>query len=121
MKSRAGDRVEVCSEDEILATLDEGGQLDGMPLMPEMLPYCGQQFILDERAHRTCGTVFPIRSRRIANSVRVVRRCNGRAGYGAERMFCPRQVRMHWREIWFEKVGDGSDPDEPNVSNWTDH
>ena len=109
MKSRAGDRVEVCSEDEILATLDEVGQLDGMPL------------ILDERAHKTCGTVFPIRSRRIANSVHVVRRCNGRAGYGAGRMFCPRQVRMHWREIWFEKVGDGSDPDEPNVSNWTDH
>src|SRR4051794_26168577 len=33
----ADDWVQVRSREEILATLDENGQLDGMPFMPEML------------------------------------------------------------------------------------
>ena len=34
---RAGDVVEVRSLDEILATLDEQGELDALPFMPEMV------------------------------------------------------------------------------------
>ena len=37
---RAGDLVEIRSREEILATLDEHGRLDGMPFMPEMLAFC---------------------------------------------------------------------------------
>ena len=36
---RAGDWAEVKSADEILASLDERGCLDGLPFMPEMLQY----------------------------------------------------------------------------------
>src|SRR5438094_248118 len=39
---RAGEIVEIRSKEEILATLDEKGRLDGLPFMPEMLKYCGQ-------------------------------------------------------------------------------
>jgi hypothetical protein len=34
---RAGDFVEVRSGEDILATLDQDGCVDGMPFMPEML------------------------------------------------------------------------------------
>ena len=33
---RVGELVEVRSEDEILATLDVDGELEGLPFMPEM-------------------------------------------------------------------------------------
>ena len=41
---RVGEIVEVRSEAEILATLDERGELDGLPFMPEMLDFCGRRF-----------------------------------------------------------------------------
>jgi len=41
----AGDWVEVKSKEEILASLDEKGTLEGMPFMPEMLEFYGQHFI----------------------------------------------------------------------------
>jgi hypothetical protein len=43
-KLSIGDWVEVRSKEEILATLDSNGWLDGMPFMPEMLQYCGRKF-----------------------------------------------------------------------------
>ena len=36
---RTGDLVEVRSKEEILATLDQHGSVDGMPFMPEILQY----------------------------------------------------------------------------------
>ena len=63
-KFRVGDWVEVRSREEILRTLDDDGRLDGMPFMPEMFAYCGTRFRIFKGAHKTCDTVFPIRSRR---------------------------------------------------------
>ena len=40
---RVGDLVEVRSADEIMATLDERGELENLPFMPEMLKFCGQR------------------------------------------------------------------------------
>ena len=48
----AGDWVEVRSKEEILATPDKNGRLDGMPLMPQMLEYCGQRFQVYRRARQ---------------------------------------------------------------------
>ena len=44
-----GDVVEVKSAEEILAELDERGELDSLPFMPEMLQFCGQRFVVDVR------------------------------------------------------------------------
>src|SRR5262245_22225337 len=41
---RVGERVEVRSIDEILATLDDRAALDGLPFMPEMVKFCGRPF-----------------------------------------------------------------------------
>ena len=46
---RVGELVEVRSEQEILATLDEHGRLDGLPFMPEMLQFAGQRLRVDKR------------------------------------------------------------------------
>ena len=55
---RVGDLVEVRSADEIMATLDERGELENLPFMPEMLKFCGQRLTVDKVAHKLCDTMY---------------------------------------------------------------
>lgn len=97
---RVGDWVEVRSKDEILYTLDRNGRLDGMPFMPEMLNFCGKRFQVRKRAHKTCDTVFPTRSRRIERTVHLPTRCDGSAHGG-----CEAACLLFWKEDWLRPVG----------------
>jgi hypothetical protein len=97
---RVGDVVEIRSEREILATLDDQGALDGMPFMPEMLEYCGQRFRVDKRADKTCNTITVMESRRIFDAVHLQDlRCNGAAHGG-----CQAQCLLFWKEAWLKRV-----------------
>ena len=99
----AFDLVEVRSKDDILRTLDQKGQLDGMPFMPEMLKFCGMRFKVYKRAHKTCDTVFPIRGRRVDSSVHLDTRCDGAAHGG-----CQAGCLLFWKEAWLKPVDDNS-------------
>lgn len=94
-----GDWVEVRREEEILATLDSDGRLDGMPFMPEMFAFCGHRFRVHKSAHKTCDTVFPIRSRRLAHAVHLDTRCNGSAHGG-----CQAGCLLFWKDAWLRPV-----------------
>ena len=96
---RAGDWVEVCSKEEILATLDADGELEGMPFMPEMLAYCGQRLQVYKSAHKTCDTVFPVRGRRVHRTVHLSTRCNGQAHGG-----CQAACLLFWKEAWLKRA-----------------
>jgi len=97
---RVGDVVEIRSEQEIFATLDDQGALDGMPFMPEMLEYCGQRFRVDKRADKTCNTITVIESRRLFDTVHLQdMRCNGAAHGG-----CQAQCLLFWKEAWLKRV-----------------
>lgn len=98
-KPKAGDWVEVRSKEEILATLDEKGQLEGMPFMPEMFRFCGQRFQVYKRAHKTCDTVFPVRGRRVHRAVHLDTRCDGSAHGG-----CQAGCLIFWKEAWLKPV-----------------
>jgi hypothetical protein len=98
-----GDLVEVKSPAEILATLDERGDLDGLPFMPEMAAYCGRRFIVQARADKVCDTVQSSGSRRIPSAVLLDDlRCDGCAHGG-----CQAECRFFWKEAWLEKVTPG--------------
>jgi hypothetical protein len=99
-KPRVGDWVEVRSREEILRTLDSNGQLYGMPFMPEMLAFCGKQFQVYKRAHKTCDTVFPVRGRRVADAVHLETRCDGAAHGG-----CQASCLLFWKLEWLKPVG----------------
>ena len=101
---RAGQWVEVRSKEEILRTLDKKGQLDGMPFMPNMFAFCGQRLRVYKRAHKTCDTVFPVRGRRMRESVHLATRCNGEP-YGG----CQATCLIFWKEAWLKHVV-GPDP-----------
>lgn len=109
-KPKAGDWVEVRSKEEILATLDEKGQLEGMPFMPEMFRFCGQRFQVYKRAHKTCDTVFPVRGRRVHQAVHLNTRCDGSVHGG-----CQAGCLIFWKEAWLRPV-DGKPLDTVSVS-----
>jgi hypothetical protein len=96
---KAGDWVEVRSKEEILATLDADGRLDGMPFMPEMLSSCGRKFQVYKRAHKSCDytTPYPFRSRSLDNTVLLEARCDGSAHGG-----CQAGCTLLWKEAWLK-------------------
>jgi hypothetical protein len=93
---RAGDEVEVKSADEILATLDASGCLDGMPFMPEMLRFCGQKLRVAKVAHKTCDTILQSGARSVGACVHLEdSRCDG-SGHGG----CQARCNLFWKEAW---------------------
>jgi len=97
---RPGELVEVRSEEEILATLDEQGRLDAQPFMPEMLAFCGKQFRVYKRSDKTCDTISLTGARRMWNTVHLEdTRCNGAAHDG-----CQARCLLYWKEAWLKRV-----------------
>jgi hypothetical protein len=101
---RAGDFVEVRTAEEILATLDGEGKLDGLPFMPEMLQYCGQRFRVFRRADKTCDTIRDYTARRMTSCVHLEGlRCDGRDHGG-----CQAGCLLFWKEAWLRPVRQGA-------------
>jgi hypothetical protein len=103
VKLQTGDWVEVKSPREISATLDAEGTLDGLPFMPEMAAYCGQQFRVLRRAEKTCteypGRRYKMREFRNDDVVLLeVPRCTG-ADHGG----CQRLCVLFWKTAWLKK------------------
>ena len=100
---RAGDRVELRSPADILATLDEQGSLGGVPFMPEMLRYFGRTFTVDAQVERACDTICYSGPRRVPNTVILDDvRCKG-TGHGG----CQAQCRLYWKEAWLRPESAG--------------
>jgi len=99
---RAGDLIEVRSKEEILATLDERGCVDGMPFMPEMLPFCGKRFRVSAVAHKTCETAHKTwQGRRLQATVHLTGlSCDGSAHGG-----CDAKCNLFWKDVWLKPLG----------------
>jgi hypothetical protein len=99
LELRAGEWVEVRSKQEILATLDPQGRLDGMHFMPEMFQYCGRRFQVFKRAHKTCD-VINVTGRSIEAAVHLEDvRCDG-GGHGG----CQAACMIFWKEAWLRRA-----------------
>ena len=100
---RKGDVVEVRSAAEILATLDERGELDALPFMPEMVAMCGRRFT-GGGSHRThlrhdhwrLGFALHAGHRRARRP---------RAATDRPMAVC-RGLLVYWEESWLRRVGD---------------
>ncbi|MBW2420447.1 MAG: hypothetical protein JRH19_18035 [Deltaproteobacteria bacterium] len=98
---RCGELVEVRSEAEILATLDEKGDLEGLPFMPEMSSFSGRQLRVHRRSDKTCDTITgDYRGRRMQRTVHLAEaRCDG-GGHGG----CQAACMFFWKEAWLKRV-----------------
>ena len=97
---RVGEWVEVRTPEEILATLDKRGRLDGLPFMPEMLDFCGRRFRIFKRSDKTCQYTAGWSIRRMKNSVFLEAvRCDG-AGHDG----CQAGCLIFWKEAWLKRL-----------------
>jgi hypothetical protein len=107
-KFRVGDRVEVRSQAEILATLDERAELDALPFMPEMLRFCGKRLTVTKVAHKVCDTISKGGMRRMDRAVHLTAaRCDGSAHGG-----CQNACLLYWKDDWLKSADDTSDDSE---------
>ena len=93
-----GDLVQVLSQREILATLDEKGTFEKLPFMPEMLDFCGQTFRVSREALKTC---VDAEIRGLDNTVFLDGlRCDGSNHSG-----CQRACSIFWKTAWLKHAG----------------
>jgi hypothetical protein len=94
-----GDWVVVRTAEEIAATLDARGELDGLPFMAEMAPFCGRRLKVKRRADRTCVEGVGLRGLKdcviLEDAI-----CDGSAHDG-----CERGCAIFWKEAWLAPVG----------------
>ena len=99
---KAGEWVEVRTQEEILATLDTQGRLENLPFMPEMLLYCGKRFRVYKRADKTCEYTKGWSIRRMKDSVHLeCIRCDGGSHEG-----CQASCLIFWKEAWLKRAGN---------------
>jgi hypothetical protein len=100
---QAGDRVQVRSQAEIAATLDERGLNRRLSFDREMLPYCERSFRVKDRVDRIIedktGRMLEIPKDCLILDGVV---CSGERSAG--RWFCPREIYPFWREAWLRRV-----------------
>lgn len=85
------------SANEILATLDSEGKFEGVPFMPEMLPFCSHRFRVFKHADYTCTDGDP---RRLTNTVHLEQlRCDGSAHHD-----CQAKCLLFWKEAWIKRI-----------------
>lgn len=100
---RVGDLVEVRSPAEIMATLDEHGELENLPFMPEMLAYCGQRLTVHKVAHKLCDTIGGTGLHKMNRTVHLTgARCAGSSHGG-----CQTACSLYWKEAWLKRVEPG--------------
>jgi hypothetical protein len=95
--------------------LDENGELDNLPFMPEMLQFCGKQLIVHKVAHKLCDTISATGLRWMNSAVHLTgARCDGQAHGG-----CQTGCSIYWKEAWLRPVtaDEPSAPREPADSS----
>jgi hypothetical protein len=97
---RVGDVVEVRNLDEILATLDENGELGNLPFMPEMVQFCGRRFVVEKVAHKLCDTINSSGLHKMEDAVHLKgARCDGSGHDG-----CQAQCLIYWKTDWLRPI-----------------
>jgi len=97
-----GDRVRIRSAEQIAATLDQDGTLDGLPFMTEMAAFCGRTVTVRASAHKTCDSINLAGMRSMDRAVHLEGlSCDG-AAHGGCQSRCP----LFWKDAWLEPASE---------------
>lgn len=110
-----GDLVRVKSHQEILATCDENLINRGMSFDKEMVPYCGGTYRVLRRVTRIINERTG-KMQEMKNPCIILEGVVCQARYSSCRLFCPRSIYPYWREIWLERVPNGSELKKETIS-----
>jgi hypothetical protein len=97
-----GDEVEIRSLDEILATLDERGCLDGLPFQAEMARFCGRRGLVFRSIDKIYDYGRTRQMRRLDGCVLV----SGLRCDGSEHGQCQALCYMIWKVEWLRRPGE---------------
>ena len=97
-----GDAVEIRSVEEIQATLDERGCLDGMPFQPEMVRFCGRQ----GQVFRSIDKIYDYGRTRLMRRLRGCVLVSGLRCDGADHAGCEARCYMIWKTEWLRRPGE---------------
>ncbi len=105
---KAGERVRIKPQAQIEQTVNRAGLNRGMTFdHEEMAPYCGRTFTVRKRVTR----IIEERTGRMLEMKQPCIMLEGvvcKSEYARNRLNCPRAIPAYWREIWLERVEDGS-------------
>ncbi|WP_228521830.1 hypothetical protein [Nocardioides islandensis] len=108
-----GDVVQVRPPEEILSGLDDRGERESMPFMPEMLKFAGRRFVVESISHKTCDTVNWTGIRKVENTVHLSGvRCDGSAHGG-----CQAGCLIFWKTDWLTRVSGTGEVEPDSVAN----
>jgi hypothetical protein len=103
-----GEYVRVKSYEEILATINSDNKNRGLYFDAEMMPYCGGVFRVRSRVERfldeNTGVMLTMKTPAV-----ILEGGWCRSYYSERRAFCPRAIYAWWREVWLERVPEGTD------------
>lgn len=95
-----GDWVQVRSEQEIRATLDDRERHRGLYFMPEMRKYCGQTLRVRKKVENIMlESNREMRRVRIPTVILEDAVCDGESSGG-----CDRSCYLLWREVWLKRT-----------------
>ena len=98
------------SAEEILATLDDHGELDNLPFMPEMVAFCGRRMTVHKVAHKVCNPMMRTGMRSMSCAVHLTgARCDGSAHGG-----CQTACSLYWKEAWLRRIPRDDPPSGPS-------
>jgi len=100
---RPGEWVEVRSQEEILATINQNGFNRGMRYDMEMSKYCGERYQVQMRVERLINEVTG-KMMTMKNPCIQLEDVYCRAECTNQRLGCPRASNTYWREIWLRRV-----------------
>jgi hypothetical protein len=95
-----GDLVEIKTWEEIRATLDESGCLEGLPFMPEMLAMCSQRAYVFRCVHRLFDYRKTRRMRHMHGCVSLV----GLVCDGSDHGGCEAACHSIWKSAWLRRI-----------------
>lgn len=101
-----GDEIQIRSLEEIEATLDSRGCLDGMPFQPEMLKFCGRR----GQVFRSIDKIYDYGRTRLMRRLDGCVLVSGLRCDGADHGGCQARCYMIWKTEWLRR------PDEPAAS-----
>jgi hypothetical protein len=100
-----GDVVRVKSFDEIRNTIDTSNLNRGMSFDAEMVPYCGRVFHVKTRITQFVDEKTGY-LRHLKTPAVILEGAYCQSRYSENRLFCPRNIYIWWREIWLERVAE---------------
>jgi hypothetical protein len=103
-----GELVRIKSYEDILATFDARNLHRGLLFDAELVPYCGGVYRVKARISNFIDEKTG-KMKKMKTPAVLLEGVWCRSRYSNCRMFCPRSIFSWWREIWLERVPEGTE------------